>query len=57
MTFWGKPPLEETPSKTCQRGSRHPIPLKLSTGGEAARRESRCMVLVEVRAGVRVEGG
>lgn len=34
MTFLGgKPPLEETPSKTCQRGSRHPIPLKLFLHG------------------------
>ena len=33
MTFLGgKPPLEETPSKTCQRGSLHPIPLKLCKG-------------------------
>ena len=31
--FGGKPPLEETPSKTCQRGSRHPIPLKLFPHG------------------------
>ena len=34
MTFLGgRPPLEETPSKTCQRGSRHPIPLKLFPHG------------------------
>ena len=31
--FEGKAPLEETPSKTCQRGSRHPIPLKLFPHG------------------------
>lgn len=38
------PHVSPSPLQTCQRGSRSPLPLqRLSTGGEVARRESRCM--------------